>query len=274
VTHINRLINQIKLKKGIIPGIAQLVILLLCIVKLIINSIYFELSYFMMTAISALLSIISLLLWIKTPICQANKSCNNIEKMKGNFIRDLKCLSREQRHDYMNIFQIIYGYLQLKKADKAIEQIKKITNMTTSISKIYNISVLSISLLLEKKIKEADNQGVEIICNVTNYIEYEYRCIHNEVQIVEELTEIIDLFVNNMLNQPRDGKIFIDIFEYNDRLELIFKGDIEYALKVNIQRIHNDTIITDNETKLIFKYKQMENIIPNDTIYFSLLNNA
>ncbi len=274
VAHIDRLFKEIKFKKGILFGIAQVVITIILLGKVLFGSGYFDLFYLIVGLISFVLAAISLSLWIKTPLCKMDESCNNIMRVKGSSIRNLKCLSREQRHDYMNILQIIYGYLQLKKNDKAIEQIKKITNMATSVSKIYNLSILSVSLLLEKKIKEADNRGVELICNAMNYIENEFRSIRNEEQIILKLTEIIDYLIGKVYRDSNQSKLFINIFEYYDKLEVVIKCDVDITIESDIQNMHKSTLIDNGEIKIIFEYCEVKNILPENTIYYTLLNKA
>ncbi|PRR77289.1 sensory histidine kinase DcuS [Clostridium liquoris] len=69
---------------------------------------------------------------------------------------------RVQRHDFMNDLQIIYGYLQVDKEDKAKEYIDKLSVQNKYLSEIYSLGDLYLGYSLEKNIKECSSKHIEI----------------------------------------------------------------------------------------------------------------
>jgi len=273
VSHINKLIRGYINNKVNLFQSMQILFLLLCLLHLM----FYDVNkgfIFVAVVLSLTLGILSLFLSTKDNFCHKDTNFKNDLKLNFSNIRDMKSLLRGQRHDYMNLFQVIYGYLQLKKSDKASDQIKKIINLTNNISPLYNLSVFSISLLIEKKIREADNQGIEIISSVNNYIEQEFRTTFNERQIIIRLSEIFDTVIQKISEGSNDKIIHLCISEYDDRIDLIFKGNLNEIHESDIIRVHNESIITSEEIRLVFGYEEIEYVKPEETIYSSILNNV
>jgi sensor histidine kinase regulating citrate/malate metabolism len=55
---------------------------------------------------------------------------------------------REQRHDFMNHIQVVWGYLQLKKPDEAIRYIARINEEFNVLGSLFKISCPQLSLFL------------------------------------------------------------------------------------------------------------------------------
>ena len=60
-------------------------------------------------------------------------------------------LLRKERHEFMNNLQIIYGYLQINKNDKALEYIKKVSKNNSILSELYNLRDNKFAYNLESK---------------------------------------------------------------------------------------------------------------------------
>ncbi|WP_315116916.1 Spo0B domain-containing protein [uncultured Clostridium sp.] len=83
----------------------------------------------------------------------------------GDFEKTIELL-RKQRHDFMNDLQIIYGYLQMGKEDKARESIKKLSIHNESISEIYNLGDIYLAYSLEENIKRILRRKVDVNINI------------------------------------------------------------------------------------------------------------
>lgn len=178
----------------------------------------------------------------------------NDDIVKGHVMKNSKELLRHQRHDYMNLFQIVYGYLQLNKRDQALKQIKWINSMTSSISKAYRISIFSISMLLEEKIMKADNYSVLLEYNVYSKLNENLRTVKNENQIIERIDDIFDVIIDEATKRNLESLISIDIHEYDDNITFIFKGEVLEFLVDSIKDIYPYAVIENNIVKVKLKY--------------------
>jgi hypothetical protein len=80
-------------------------------------------------------------------------------------------LLRKQRHDFMNDLQVIYGYLQMKRPQSALEYIDRLSKENEIISEIYKLQDNGFSLCLENNIKKlwANEVKVEIDIEISNF---------------------------------------------------------------------------------------------------------
>lgn len=182
-------------------------------------------------------------------------------------MKKAKGLLREQRHDYMNLIQIIYGYLQLDNRNKAIEYIKKAIAVSTSFSKCYYLSVFPISLLLEGKVKIGGSKGIEIIIDVDSYIDNEIRHINNEKNILECISKLFDIIIDCTYKENEETKLIIDIYEYIDRIDFVFSGDID----ANLLELECNTINyitkTDDGYEIIIYFDEAKDLLLDNTMY-------
>jgi len=188
------------------------------------------------------------------------------KELELNFAKKTKYLLREQRHDYMNMLQVIYGYLQLNKREQAIEQIKKSINSSYNSSKCFCISIFSIALLLEKKMKLGENKGIEIIYDIDSCVNSEIRDINNESKVLENISKLFDFFFNCTYSEGQSSKLFIDIYEHMDKMEFIFSGDINVNI-FELKSIGIDNIIeTEGGYEFIFYLEETKELLVEDSI--------
>lgn len=81
--------------------------------------------------------------WIRTERKEhAERTTRTIQSLQSSAIRTLN----HHRHDWMNDLQVVFGYIRLKKLDKAAEYVEKISErmaMESSISKLGVPSLIS-----------------------------------------------------------------------------------------------------------------------------------
>lgn len=178
----------------------------------------------------------------------------NSEYLERNtrYISYMKDVFRKQRHDYMNYFQIIYGYLQLGKTEEAIGQIKKIIQLNSNISQIYKLSLFHISIFLDNVIKEMEDLeyivDIDVINNTKNTISF----FDNEEKIIENLDLIFTYFLEQDIESKKN--IGIKIEEFEDRISFIFCGENKISTLIKINE--NVKIIEDNgRINVVFKLK-------------------
>lgn len=189
------------------------------------------------------------------------------QEMELDFLKKTKYLLREQRHDYMNIFQIIYGYLQLNNVDKGMEHIKKAITISSNSSKCYYISIFSISLLLEKKAKLGESKGIEIIFDVDSYVDSEIRNIKDENVIIDCISKLFDFFIDCTYKNKGERKLFIDIYEDIDKIEFVFSGDIDANLLEQRSKAINNIVKIDDGYEVVFYFDKAKDLLLENTIY-------
>lgn len=88
--------------------------------------------------------------------CQSAANCELLETEKEAAISSLKAHLSEQRHDLLNVLQIVYGYTQLKKPERVLSQINTYSKKMENIGAIYNAKCIKLADLLYTKGKEAE----------------------------------------------------------------------------------------------------------------------
>lgn len=175
-----------------------------------------------------------------------------IHKEKAEYISYMKDVFREQRHDYMNYFQVIYGYLQLGKIEEALRQIKKIIQLNSNLSQIYKMSLFHVSVYLDRAIREMGDLEYIINLHVLNNRQNTICFIDNEEEIIKNLDLIFEDFMEEGIRFKRN--VDIEIEEFKDRISFTFSG--ENKISTLIKNSKDVDIIEDNErVSVIFKYK-------------------
>ena len=90
----------------------------------------------------------------------------SIEAEKEQYIENLKAHLSEQRHDFFNLLQVLYGYTQLKKPDKVLASITDYCRQMENIGKIYNCKCIKLADLLYTKGKEAESIDLKLEISV------------------------------------------------------------------------------------------------------------
>lgn len=165
---------------------------------------------------------------------------------------EFRRLLREQRHDFMNMFQIVYGYIQLGKVDKAIYSVNKVIELNSNISKLYSLSIFTISLFMDKKIREFTDFDMKINLAVKNMTDYEIRSIENEKEILGSLISIFDKIIDRDI---KDMEILnISIIEFDEGISFVFEGENKITKNIS-ENEYLSIEANDVGIKYIFKYK-------------------
>lgn len=264
-------LNKAIKNRGLIYSIIVIIDLFVYILLGIFNKYSSSLSYGLLI-IGIFFSVLCTYSYYKLILLNENeKKTDNLKKLKGIYQRDIKILSKDFRHDYMNIFQILYGCLQLRNHTRAIEYIKKTTTMSSNISKVYNLTIVSIALLLDKKIRKAYNEGIEIRTIVKKHIETEFRYAENEKFIVEKLDQIINYMIFEFRENEENNWIEININEYDNRLNLNIKADFGFETIGQIQRIYPIEKKASGELEVTFMVDKVTDIESEDSMILDII---
>lgn len=236
-----KLINKFRGNRGLILSILSLIILFVYLSLILTNYFINKTTQILILILIFVFEVLSIYEFNQFKSCIRKEKYKDILRIQGEFTRKLKDLNREQRHDWMNVLQVIYGYLQLGKYDMAIKKINDLSQIALSISKVYKLTIVPICILLEGKIKEAYNNGIIFIFNVNNFNQVSYRKVDNLANITKSLGYIIDKILECSKHNYKE--INIEISEYIDKLEFIIKGELN--LEINSEFLQNVDISDD-----------------------------
>lgn len=130
---------------------------------------------------------------------------------------------REQRHDFMNHIQVIWGYLQLQKPEQAVRYITQLNEESSVFSSLFRMGNPSISLFLYNYIKRAYKLGLRVDLEV----ETDYQSIPSGAIGHDEVNKLNGLFEEVLLKAAsREEKIlYIDLFDEEDVLYIVVSNN-------------------------------------------------
>jgi len=130
---------------------------------------------------------------------------------------------REQRHDFMNHIQVIWGYLQLKKTEEAVRYISRINKEYNIYSYIFKLGNPTLSLFLYSYVKRAYKLGIEI--DFEAEFDFEGNTLesvgHSEIKKLETLFGEV---LQKTLSQKKKV-LYIDLFDEKDVLYIIVSNN-------------------------------------------------
>lgn len=152
--------------------------------------------------------------------CKREKAINSCEGMleaeRELGIENLKAHLSEQRHDFLNLLQVLYGYTQLKKYDKVISHIKSYCRQLENLGRLYNCKCIKLADLLYTKAKEAESVDMKLEVFVNVSFEPVVRML-DDAAVIHILDNIISVFLYAL--DSRDYKNTSIYFELEERAD-------------------------------------------------------
>jgi hypothetical protein len=99
-------------------------------------------------------------------VCEDGSRCVILEDERERAVESLRAHLSEQRHDFFNLLQVLYGYTQLKKADKVLSSISNYCKEMENIGRLYNCKCIKLADLLYTKGKEAESVDMKLSVSV------------------------------------------------------------------------------------------------------------
>lgn len=121
-----------------------------------------------------------------------------------NFVK----IIRNQRHDFMNYLQVIYGYIQINNLEKAKEYIDSLSSKNEIISILYNLGDNFLAICLEKNIDRLWKKNIEV-CFDTEIEHIEKSFFKNEYY---KNSNLVNNIFDNVENN-NEGIVYIYFFE-------------------------------------------------------------
>ncbi|WP_125152593.1 Spo0B domain-containing protein [Clostridium rectalis] len=161
---------------------------------------------------------------------------------------------REQRHDFMNELQIIYGYLQIQKEDNAREYIKELSERSNKISELYSLGDNILGYILELNIRKLWLSSVKVSLDI------EISRLNKE-PFLNEYNKKFDL-VNNIFKEIKHEEIemvYVYFFEDDIGQSLLISNDESMLDEINWME-NWDELHTDISDLQLCKCNYGENI--------------
>jgi hypothetical protein len=161
--------------------------------------------------------------------CKREKATGGCEELLNTerelAVESLKAHLSEQRHDFFNLLQVLYGYTQLKKYDKVLAHIKDYCRQLENIGRLYNCKCIKLADLLYTKDKEAESVDLNLEVLVSVSFEPVVRKLDN-ADIVHILDNIISVFLYALDSRGcKNTSIYFELEERADcfRIEVYCK---------------------------------------------------
>lgn len=86
------------------------------------------------------------------------------ESMKN--LEDFNCKLREQRHDYLNQLQIVFGLLELEEYEEARDYLRPVFKDIMKVNRALKTAQPAVNALLQAKMETAEKQGIDFYLEV------------------------------------------------------------------------------------------------------------
>ena len=127
-------------------------------------------------------------------------------------------LMRVQKHDFLNYLQIISGYLQLGKIDKAQHYLQKALREISVSGTVMSLADPALSMNLLLRVHNAYREwGVNIALSASTDL-----CLVEGAMINRFMDQVIDAIGEIYANDPMQPRIKIDISESDKEYNMLF----------------------------------------------------
>ena len=141
----------------------------------------------------------------------------SFHKKKDNLIErieDLQALNsklREQRHDYLNHLQVIYGLMELEEYEEARSYMEPVYKDIIKVSKALKTSHPAINALLQAKMQVAEEHSIDMFIEIKTNL----KAIPLEAwELCKVMANIIDNGIRALDEKDEmDKRIYINIYE-------------------------------------------------------------
>lgn len=155
------------------------------------------------------------------------------ESMKN--LEDLNSKLREQRHDYLNQIQIVYGLLELGEYEDAREYMRPVFKDIMKVNRALKTAQPAVNALLQAKMETAEKQGIDFYLDVGTQLK---NLAMEPWELCKVLGNLIDNAVTAVSGLEGERRISMDMRE----------GKEFYRISVR----NNGPAIPEKDRKLIF----------------------
>lgn len=151
-------------------------------------------------------------------------------------LEDLNTRLREQRHDYLNHFQVIYGLMELEEYEEAKKYLDPVFKDIQKVGQALKTAQPAVNALLRAKMEVAEQKGIDLYLLVLS----DLKNIPMEAwNLCKVLANIIDNGITALLDKETDRIMRIEIGEDKE----------QYTFMI----CNNGPAIPENKLEFIFK---------------------
>lgn len=129
---------------------------------------------------------------------------------------------REQRHDFLNHFQVLLGYLQLNKPDRAVQYIKQVTGEMQefgSVTKLENPYLVTALLLVCQRSKSI---GIRLSIQAENQISL---CQDDNECITDGIAGTMERILQHLCTESEEDRwMNITLKEFDHNIIMVITG--------------------------------------------------
>ncbi|ABR48463.1 signal transduction histidine kinase regulating citrate/malate metabolism [Alkaliphilus metalliredigens QYMF] len=127
---------------------------------------------------------------------------NTQRKIEIHYWNEIEQLLTNQRHDFMNTLQTVYGYIQLGQPEKAVEQIKQVTNYANQMGRVFNLQCVPLAMLITETMKLNTIGENCTVIEVQSFVTMEDYIEINVEAAIEQVKKLLE----NILKQFNESK--------------------------------------------------------------------
>jgi hypothetical protein len=154
----------------------------------------------------------------------------------GMLPNDIINLFRVQKHDFLNYFQVILGYLQLERYDDALNYTRDAINTIQENGSIMKLNTINLSMLIMNLMQKMHAIGIEPKLTISTMLEnIEEKDEENLCKMIDMLWKIVtaqllrcnieERYLEIDIRQAEDSYKFSFKFSYNENT--IFNKEIQ-----------------------------------------------
>lgn len=203
-------IKNIKLKKVLFISFLLSVVQLLLVLTIIIYSLIYKnndmynLIYISaaLTAFNGILTAFGYYFILYTKNSSILETLKQVEELNGKL--------REQRHDYLNHIQVIYGLLELEEFEEAKNYMEPVYKDILKLSKALRTAHPAVNALLQAKMQMAEKYEVDVYLEVKTDLS---KINIEPWELCKVLANIIDNAIRALTEKEKNRVLNIDIGE-------------------------------------------------------------
>lgn len=176
----------------------------------------------------SLMIIIITTLYDKIYLLEIRKSFADIEKLNS--------ILRNQRHEYLNEMQVVYGLLELEEYEEAVNYLRPVYEDIAKVGKALKTSKPAVNALLRSKMERAEKENVQFYVEVASDLS---RIKLEQWDICRILGNIIDNAITAVSGNQKEKEVHIQISEQPEC----------YVFNI----YNNGPVISDSKKDIIFK---------------------
>lgn len=161
------------------------------------------------------------------------ESMENLEKLNSKL--------REQRHDYLNQMQIVYGLLELEEYEEARDYMRPIFKDVMKVSRAMKTSQPAVNALLQAKLEAAERMGIDFYLEVATQLT---DLPMEPWELCKVLANLIDNAMTAVEHLDGEKSVRLEMREHKEEYQIAVRNNGPAIPEINRKLIFNQGFIT------------------------------